>query len=399
MSAGDGRRLDQSLPPDLPQGGFARLIAYWRWPAFTWPWFLRRGLIFWPMALVMGSSFGAWHASSMATWHEFWPLAWRAVAADLVVVSAGPLIGCLVRGLRAPYRIERLLVFAGVIAGVILAFAAARWAVNYHELLMGHDHSGPMPPGAPWTLNRVLAIVLGEAPDWLVLAVLGGGIELIAYFSERRRLQAHAQALELAAARRERDESDLKLSVLQAQVEPHFLFNTLASVRFLVRTDPEQAAQTIDALSNYLRTTLPKLREEAGSSTLGEQVDITQGYLELMSIRMGGRLSFELKVPEEMRATSFPPMILLTLVENAVKHGIEPKAGLGRITVRARTEGGRLVVEVEDDGAGLAPGGSGGLGLANVRAQLKSRFGDAASFSLTARDANGALATVVAPIA
>ena len=396
MSAGDGRRLDQSLPPDLPQGGFARLIAYWRWPAFTWPWFQRRGLVFWPIALVMGSSFGAWHASSMATWDEFWPLAWRAMAADLVVVSAGPLMGSLVRQMRIPHRVERLLVLAAVIVGVLLAYVAAKWSVDYHEFLMGHDHSSSSPEGS-WSLNRVLAVVLGQAPDWIVLAVLGGGIELVSYFSERRRLDAHAQSLELAATRRERDEADIKLSVLQAQIEPHFLFNTLASVRFLVRTDPEQAAQTIDALSNYLRTTLPKLRDEAGASTLGEQADIAQGYLELMSIRMGGRLSFELQVPEMMRRMAFPPLILLTLVENAVKHGIEPKTGAGRIIVRARVYGADLVVEVEDDGAGLSTSGSKGLGLSNIRAQLKSRFGERASFSLAGEPGKGALAMVSVP--
>jgi signal transduction histidine kinase len=381
--------LPSGLSASLPM-----LAAYLRYPAFTWSWFVRRGWLFWPIALAMAASFGAWHASSMATWDEFWPLAWRASAAYLVVMTAAPLLGTLVRRAGLDWRLERMGVVGAFVLGVVIARLAADWAGDYHGYLMGDHDMGAADefPG----FNGLLSETLGQAPDWIVLALLGGGLELISYLGERRRLEAQAQGLALAAARRERDEADLRLSVLQAQIEPHFLFNTLASVRSLVRSDPGQAAATVDALCHYLRATLPKLRTGAAAepSTLGEQVDIAAGYLELMAIRVGGRMCVRIEVPDALRALAFPPLILLTLVENAVKHGVEPAAGRVTVVVSARVEGGVLTVRVDDDGAGLSPGAGSGVGLANVRAQLRSRFGDSASLNLTGAPGKGAVAAV-----
>jgi sensor histidine kinase YesM len=188
--------------------------------------------------------------------------------------------------------------------------------------------------------------------------------------------------------------------MLQAQVEPHFLFNTLASVRSLVATDPARAAQTIDGLAQYLRATLPKLRAGTGASpsTLGEQFAICASYLELMRLRMGERLAVELDLPADLHDAPFPPLLLISLVENAIKHGVEPKPGLTKVTLSARmVERNRLEVRVEDDGAGLRLGMGEGTGLANVRAQLLTRFGASASLELGARDAGGVTARIVVP--
>jgi sensor histidine kinase YesM len=189
--------------------------------------------------------------------------------------------------------------------------------------------------------------------------------------------------------------------VLQAQVEPHFLFNTLASVRSLIPADPGRAQSTIDALVDYLRATIPRLRDDAAqadsgiSSTLGQQLEICESYLRLMQVRMGDRLSYQIDVPAGERATSFPPLLLITLVENAVKHGIEPRPGPGRIVIRIVRQAGRLTVTVQDDGQGLRDGFGTGVGLGNVREQLLVRYGERARVTLSGAAGGGTVASIV----
>ena len=185
-------------------------------------------------------------------------------------------------------------------------------------------------------------------------------------------------------------------------MEPHFLFNTLASVRALVRQDPAQAEATLDALVAHLRATIPKLRdgESLLHSTLGQQLDICASYLELMRLRMGGRLAYAVEAEPALRLRPFPPLLLITLVENAIKHGIEPQPGPGRVEVRASLRGERLVLSVVDDGAGLKPGLGSGVGLSNVREQLATRFGGEATFSLRGlAGGRGAVAEITVPLA
>jgi sensor histidine kinase YesM len=258
--------------------------------------------------------------------------------------------------------------------------------------MAAHGHHAPSTPPmtpAPDT-HMFVRRVLDVCRDLLLLLIIGGGFALPAYFSEKKRWADYSR----------RAETDLKLTVLQAQVEPHFLFNTLASVRSLVTTDPQRAAQTIDALARHLRATLPKFRAQAGfaPSTLAEQFAICASYLELMQLRLGERLAVALDLPEALRDAPFPPLLLISLVENAIKHGVEPKPGAARITLRARAlDGERLEVLVEDDGAGLALGMGEGTGLANIRAQLVTRFGADASFELEGRASGGVTARLVVP--
>jgi sensor histidine kinase YesM len=190
---------------------------------------------------------------------------------------------------------------------------------------------------------------------------------------------------------------------MQAQIEPHFLFNTLASIRSLVRSEPAHAEATINALAGYLRTTLPKLRQDVGvhSATLGEQVDICASYLDLMRIRLGDRLGVVLDVSNELRAMEFPPLLLIPLVENAVKHGVEPKAEPATIAIRARLigadDGQRLQVDVEDDGVGMSEAVGVGVGLANVRAQLEHRFAEAATLAIGNKEGGGVRSRITLP--
>jgi LytS/YehU family sensor histidine kinase len=188
-------------------------------------------------------------------------------------------------------------------------------------------------------------------------------------------------------------EAELKL--MQAQVEPHFLFNTLASVQFLTETDPPKAGQMLGHLLEYLRAALPQLRSD--STTLGQETDLAQAYLSIMQMRMGPRLAFAINVPGELRTHPLPPMLLMSLIENAIKHGLEPRAEGGTVRVEARRAADRLAIAVIDDGQGLADKIGNGVGLTNLRARLKALYADRARFTLEEVAPHGARAIIEIP--
>ncbi|QJR12996.1 hypothetical protein DSM104443_04090 [Usitatibacter rugosus] len=203
------------------------------------------------------------------------------------------------------------------------------------------------------------------------------------------RLEAEAERERLA---RQSIQAELKL--LQAQVEPHFLFNTLANIRHLVQTGSPDAVVMLDHLIRYLRTALPEIRAEG--STLGREADLARAYLEILRIRMGGTLSFAIDIPDELAREPFPPLMVITLVENAIKHGVAPQ-GRGRVDIRAAKQGDRIHVTVEDDGRGLQEPIGQGIGLANVRERLRAIFGESASLALSGRDGPGTRAVIEVP--
>jgi LytS/YehU family sensor histidine kinase len=184
---------------------------------------------------------------------------------------------------------------------------------------------------------------------------------------------------------------------MQAQVEPHFLFNTLASVQYLTETNPAEANRLLGHLIEYLRAALPHLR--ASSTTLRKEVGLAEAYLNILRMRMGPRLAFTIDVPDDVAMHPFPPNLLISLVENAIKHGIEPTASGGMIAVRARREGKMLFITVEDTGRGLAnTSRGGGVGLANIRERLAALYGTQAQFSLERGVPAGARATLAIPL-
>jgi hypothetical protein len=187
-----------------------------------------------------------------------------------------------------------------------------------------------------------------------------------------------------------------KLSLLHAQVEPHFLDNTLASAQLLTRSDPIRADEMLGHLITYLRTSLP--RTDNHDSTLGEELARARAYLEILRIRMGPRLSMSIDVPEALLPLSFPPMMLQTLVENSIKHGLEARPGDGTIWILGRQDEDGLAVTVADDGQGLNSERSGtGVGLKNIRERLRLAYGPAASFDLAANYPSGVAATIRLP--
>ena len=369
---------------------------------FTWAWCRQRVLFWWPCAILFGIGFGVWHATSMNAWYDLPALVLVATIVSIITVSAGRLAACLVRQQHLPLAVERVLVVAAIFLGLLIAFFAFRCLEHYHQLLMKPFAHGRMPaPAGVRSLNEAVGNALGDAPNWIAFFLIIGGYDLPAYFSEQRRALEARRQREVLTLRTEKTEADMQLAVLQAQIEPHFLFNTLASVRSVILTEPERAVATIDALSDYLRSTLPRLRNGAAMEmpTLGAQIEICKNYLELMKIRMGGRLDFQIDIPRKAAGAPFPPLLLLPLVENAIKHGIEPKPGPAVISIRAVLDEGSLKVAVEDDGLGLRAETGSGLGLANVQAQLRNYFGDNASLSVAAAASGGVCSTIAVPAA
>ncbi|WP_295942960.1 histidine kinase [uncultured Xanthomonas sp.] len=204
---------------------------------------------------------------------------------------------------------------------------------------------------------------------------------------------------EQAAAAQAATEQELtvaRLNLLHAQVEPHFLYNTLASAQVLARTDPPRADLMLGYLIQYLRRSLPST--EDAMSSLGDELERTQAYLEILRIRMGARLQLQVQVPETMKTLPLPSMMLQTLVENAIKHGLEPKPGGGTIWILARAVDDHVTLTVADDGLGFNTHSSGtGIGLKNLRERLRLTYAGAASFAIVSNFPSGVAATLTLP--
>lgn len=204
---------------------------------------------------------------------------------------------------------------------------------------------------------------------------------------------------EQAAAEQTATEKELsvaKLNLLHAQVEPHFLYNTLANAQVLTRTDPPRADQMLGHLIQYLRSSLPSVEESM--STLGVELERTQAYLEILKIRMGARLALQVDVPPALLGLALPSMALQTLVENAIKHGLEPKPGGGTVWIIARAFEDHVTLTVADDGLGFGQGTSGsGIGLKNLRERLRLTCGERAGVAIVSNFPSGVAATITLP--
>ena len=259
------------------------------------------------------------------------------------------------------------------------------------------------PASSPDTLSRDLgrsAIILIALATLLLTCWLGGLFDLLAFVRQRGKLVDVLQREELQRAQAARNSAEMRLSVLAAQVEPHFLFNTLASVRSAISSDPQRAAQIVDHMVTFLRSTIPQMRDDAGSATvrLSTQLDSARAYLALMHERIA-RLQFRVDTEPGLENAAIPPLMLISLVENAVKHGVEPKIGQARIEVRARRNDAQLEVSVSDDGVGFGEAATGdGIGLANIQERLRSYYGQCASLTLKALPEGGVAAILRLPL-
>ncbi len=233
---------------------------------------------------------------------------------------------------------------------------------------------------------------------WPRYAVLGG-MFAVAYEFYRREVASirGAQQAEIDQAAFEREMAEARLQVLLAQIEPHFLFNTLANLRRQYKKDRAAGRAMLESLRSYLEVALPRMRD--GETTLGQDTGLVDAFLRIQQTRMGRRLAFSIDAPTELHAHPVPPMMLLTLVENAIKHGLNatPQGGLLRVTAWREKE--QLMLRVADTGVGFKAGSGGGTGLANIRARLAAQFGDNASLELQNNELGGVTATIVLPSA
>jgi signal transduction histidine kinase len=230
----------------------------------------------------------------------------------------------------------------------------------------------------------------------LVVTIAAGTVASL-YFHARGR-QA---ALQAAIAAAERDAAQARLTLLQSQLEPHMLFNTLANLRALIGADPPAAQFLVDRLNDYLRATLGASRSTA--HPLAAEFDRLRDYLALMAIRMGPRLAYGLALPEALRDLPVPPLLLQPLVENAIRHGLEPRVPGGRINVVAAQHGDMLRLEVADTGAGFDAGQAeprpGGFGLAQVRERVATAYGGRGRVSITSSPGAGTRVVLELPLA
>jgi len=259
------------------------------------------------------------------------------------------------------------------------------------------------PPRAP----LLALIALGVIAGWLVGSAIAAALLGIPWTAGRNAWAAFGVTLAAGAtgtwffwsrhkaADLERGRIEAQLRLLQAQIEPHFLFNTLANLDALIATDPARARVMLGHLNDYLRATLAAARRER--NTLREEFALLENYLEVLAIRMGARLRYELALPEALAPRPVPPMLLQPLVENALKHGIEPSIEGGSVKVSAREEHGKLVLEVADTGQGGHPAGGAGVGLANLRERLDAAFGGSAKVVAGANAAGGYTVTLSLP--
>lgn len=264
-------------------------------------------------------------------------------------------------------------------------------------LLLGLTLAGAL--GYPEALDYMVSQPLQSWRNWalcLLLVLIGAAFTLSRYQAQVYRAALERERRQLAEYRQADIQAQLRL--LQAQIEPHFLFNTLANVDCLISRDPQQAQQMLSHLNHYLRASL--LRTRAPVTTLAQEFELLAQLLAIAKIRLGQRLSYSLNLPAELAESVLPPLLLQPLVENALSHGIEPLLGHGTVQVQATQHAQGLLLRVTDNGVGLtgqtpkAPG----IGLHNIRQRLFCLYGDKAQLALFQADGGGCVAQIQLPL-
>ncbi|MFN9103735.1 MAG: sensor histidine kinase [Betaproteobacteria bacterium] len=261
--------------------------------------------------------------------------------------------------------------------------------------------------GEPRTRTRTVRYGIGDALMQLTLLwIAASAILKFTYKGTQQAQKQAARATETAEAESlKRQVVEARMAAMQAQVEPHFLFNTLASIDHLIETDPARASQMQKNLIALLRASMPTLREAGGGGggngvrELGREIAVIRPYLEILKVRMEERLTTEAAVPEGLLSAEFPPMMLQTLVENAIKHGLEPKAEGGHLRVAGEIVHGKLQMTVADTGLGFGKAATAGtgVGLANIRERLQLLYGSRATLTVAENQPSGTVVTITVP--
>jgi sensor histidine kinase YesM len=337
-------------------------------------------------AIVGVTTFAAWLATL---------LPWNLSFAEAAILFNVVVLLLVWAGLAAWFGYRKFAgrIFRHVVTGPLLALAGALIGATVGGFVKGIDPLEWIQDSAKLRHVITAGVVLGVLYS-LVVALIAN-LRNREYAALAKHLDAERRQAELS---RQLAESQLKL--LQLQIEPHFLFNTLGSAQQLAEKGAPRAARLIADLIRFLRASTPSMRGEA--ATLAQEASLAGAYLAIMQTRLGARLGYEVDVPAALAALTVPPGMIITLVENAVKHGIEPCADGGRVTVAAerREAGGgdRLVVTVADTGAGLASAPGQGIGLANIRERLALLYDGRAELVLEANAPRGFVARLDLPL-
>ena len=253
----------------------------------------------------------------------------------------------------------------------------------------------------PFILRRFFSIVIGTRGgnplQTVALALVFGGT-VVYFFYSKARLKSVSEAAEKERVNRlasERAVLESNLRLLQAQMEPHFLFNTLSNILSLIDTEPAKGKSMLMDLIRYLRTSLSRTLPD--TTTLDQEMDTIEAYLNIQKIRLGDRLNFTIEVPETLAQHPFPPMLLQPLVENAVKHGLEPKIDGGEITIKALAGATFLRIEVTDTGNGFSSCHETGIGIGNVRERIRLLYGEKGRLILEENEPCGVKAIIEVP--
>lgn len=357
----------------------------------------------WPSRLEWGMIVAFWAAITLlvvsqgAVGEEATRLNWDEVTIDVIRYGLWVLITPLVFRLVAAFPVvevvseRRLTALRNVAVHVCAIFAVAIVTDLIEEMVIEPAMREEADVVSPWRQIQRLWFIY----DLLIyLIVLMAGFART-YYAQKKERQAEAERLEERAQSLESKLTEARLEALRMQLNPHFLFNTLHAVSTLVDRDPAGVRRMIARLSELLRHVLD---EEAPQEVpLSEELDFLEDYLEIQSIRFQGDLDARIDVPPDIRDAQVPNLILQPVVENAIKHGASQVRGVGRIDIRGRRNGDRLVLTVEDNGPGLPAAQEDGVGLRNVRARLKALYGEDQALRLTSTPEEGTRTTLELP--
>lgn len=435
----DSAMSDQILPSEVSLQSDTWLYRYRHFPVFSTTWFRYRAFAFGGAQLMLLVLLPLLVLLQHRDLKAFFVFAGPMYGGGAALFLFGPAMAVWVRQKAFPVRKEAVLLCTALCLGALLSFGLYK-GLNYAAKYLAYSNGNvdisfwhPTPEQRPSLGDSQLPEQKGVAASVLspdntadntadndsalvemllkfvrivplagMLIYTGSGFDLWIFYRQRKKLAEALRLQELRRAQEARREAELRLSVLVAQVEPHFLFNTLAGVRSAILTEPARATAIVDHLVDYLRATIPQMRDDGASvqGRLAQQLDAARAYLGLMQARIP-RLSFS--VESDVTDAALPPLMLISLVENAIKHGVEPKIGPVHIAVTARriVNNGeeQLVLTVADDGAGFGGATSGsGIGLANIRERLDATFGQRASLQLKARAEGGIAAIITVPL-
>jgi hypothetical protein len=375
-------KLRRLLPIDPDYAPFG-----WHWLrglnalAFTIyvPYIVGRGLSVLKAAISFRGSKPFWVAFGEAAGGLHWDLLAAYLIATLLMIVTVAVINLTE---RLPRRWQLASLGAALLGcAPLIRLIAWQWGV-----LRGVAH-GPV----PWITPRSSSIVLESMAFGCLAAVP-------IYLRRRRQLRIRAlRHAKLQRVKAQSQETEARLQSLQAQIEPHFLFNTLAHIVRLHQVDAQRGRQMLRSLADYMRSALPQMR--GTGFTLARELALTRSYIEVQQIRMGERLRFQFDVPAALLDARVPAMTVLTLAENAVKHGLGPKAEGGTLRIEASLQGETLEVVVCDDGVGLQLGAGTGHGLSNTQSRLEAAYGSRASLEIGNQPAGGVRAALLLPFA